>query len=48
VGYPGRGYGWVLARKTLIADADYQSLLDRFREQGYDIGQFRGGPQDAA
>ena len=41
VGYPGRGYGWVFARKPVIDDATYQSLLQRLRDQGYDIGLFR-------
>ncbi len=41
VGYPGRGYGWVLARQPVIDDATYQSLLHRMQDQGYDIGLFR-------
>jgi apolipoprotein D and lipocalin family protein len=45
VGYPGRGYGWVLAREPTLDDAQYQVLLGRFAEQGYDIGQFRRVPQ---
>ena len=45
VGYPGRGYGWVLARTPQIDDATYQSLLSRLRDQGYDTSQFRRVPQ---
>jgi apolipoprotein D and lipocalin family protein len=45
VGYPGRGYGWVLARQPVIDEATYQSLLGRFAAQGYDVGQFRRVPQ---
>ena len=45
VGYPGRGYGWVFARKPVVDDATYQSLLGRMKDQGYDIGQFRRVPQ---
>jgi apolipoprotein D and lipocalin family protein len=41
VGYPGREYGWVFARKPEIDDATYQSLLKRFKDAGYDTGQFR-------
>jgi apolipoprotein D and lipocalin family protein len=41
VGYPGRGYGWVLSREDTMDDATYQSLLGRFAAQGYDISQFR-------
>ncbi|WP_428489145.1 lipocalin family protein [Rhodopila sp.] len=48
VGYPGRGYGWVFARKPVIDDATYQSLLGRMRDKGYDISQFRRVPQIAA
>jgi apolipoprotein D and lipocalin family protein len=48
VGYPGRGYGWVLAREPVIDDTTYQSLLGRLKEQGYDIGQFRRVPQTPA
>jgi apolipoprotein D and lipocalin family protein len=45
VGYPGRGYGWVLARTPGIDAAAYQSLLDRLKDQGYDTGRFRRVPQ---
>ncbi len=45
VGYPGRGYGWVLARDPMMDDATYQSLLDRFKAEGYDISQFHRVPQ---
>ena len=45
VGYPGRGYGWVFARKPVIDDATYQSLLGRMKDEGYDIGKFRRVPQ---
>ena len=47
VGYPGRGYGWVFARKPVIDEATYQSLLSRMKDQGYNIGQFRRVPQTA-
>jgi apolipoprotein D and lipocalin family protein len=45
VGYPGRSYGWVFARQPVIDDPTYQSLLGRFKDQGYDITQFRRVPQ---
>jgi apolipoprotein D and lipocalin family protein len=45
VGYPGRGYGWILARNPLIDDAGYESLLNRMRALGYDTGRFRRVPQ---
>ncbi|MBE9607202.1 lipocalin family protein [Acetobacteraceae bacterium H6797] len=45
VGYPGRGYGWVLARDPVIEDAKYRELLSRFAAAGYDTSQFRRVPQ---
>jgi apolipoprotein D and lipocalin family protein len=45
VGYPGRGYGWIFARKPVIDDSTYESLLNRMRDQGYDTGLFRRVPQ---
>jgi apolipoprotein D and lipocalin family protein len=45
VGYPDRQYGWVFARKPVIDDATYQSLLQRLKDQGYDTSQFRRVPQ---
>jgi apolipoprotein D and lipocalin family protein len=46
VGYPGRGYGWVLSRDPVMDDATYQALLRRFQAQGYDITLFRKVPQE--
>jgi len=45
VGYPGRGYGWILSRSPKIDDATVQSLLARFGGEGYDTSQFRRVPQ---
>ena len=45
VGYPGRTYGWVLARDAEMDDATYRGLLARFAALGYDITQFRRVPQ---
>jgi apolipoprotein D and lipocalin family protein len=45
VGYPGRGYGWILSRSPQMDDATYQALLARFGDQGYDTAQFRRVPQ---
>jgi apolipoprotein D and lipocalin family protein len=45
VGYPGRGYGWVLSRTPSMDDATYQALLRRFAADGYDINLFRRVPQ---
>jgi apolipoprotein D and lipocalin family protein len=45
VGYPGRGYGWVLSRSPDMDDATYQGLLQHFAKDGYEISQFRRVPQ---
>lgn len=45
VGYPGRGYGWVLSREPAMDDATYQALLQRFAAEGYDTSQFSRVPQ---
>jgi apolipoprotein D and lipocalin family protein len=41
VGYPGRGYGWVLSRSRTMDDQTYQSLLARLGADGYDTAKFR-------
>jgi apolipoprotein D and lipocalin family protein len=33
--------GWIYAREKTISDSDFQFLLDRFRDLGYDASQFR-------
>ncbi len=45
VGYPGRQYGWVLARSPDLDDATYAGLLDRFHALGYDTALFKRVPQ---
>jgi apolipoprotein D and lipocalin family protein len=45
VGYPGRGYGWILSRSPQMDDATYQKLLARLGEQGYDPSLFLRVPQ---
>jgi apolipoprotein D and lipocalin family protein len=48
VGYPGRGYGWILSREPQMSEETYQSLLKRFQDAGYDISLFRKIPQNPA
>lgn len=45
VGYPGRGYGWVLSRSPDMDDETYHRLLQRLGADGYDISLFRRVPQ---
>ena len=45
VGYPGRGYGWVMSRSPQMDEAAYRALLGRLAAVGYDTNQFRRVPQ---
>jgi apolipoprotein D and lipocalin family protein len=45
VGYPGRGYGWVLSRSPEMDDTTYRTLLRRFAAEQYDTSLFRRVPQ---
>lgn len=36
IGYPNRKLAWILARKPMMDDALYESMLDRLEAQGYD------------
>lgn len=45
VGHPSREYGWVLARGKSLPDSTYAAILERLRQQGYDIAQFQKVPQ---
>jgi apolipoprotein D and lipocalin family protein len=45
VGYPGRGYGWVLSRSPTVDNATYRELLGRFAAQRYNLLLFRRVPQ---
>ncbi len=48
VGYPGRGYGWVLSRSPQMDDSTYRELLARFAAEHYDTSLFRRVPQTPA
>ena len=37
VGHPGRDYLWILSRTPTIAPAVYDGILERLREQGYEV-----------
>lgn len=45
VGYPGRGYGWVLSRSPVMDATTYRSLLQRFAAEGYNTVLFHRVPQ---
>ena len=40
-----RDYVWIMARTPVIAEADYQRLLNIVAAQGYDINKVRRVPQ---
>jgi apolipoprotein D and lipocalin family protein len=40
-----RDYVWIMARTPVLADADYQALLDEVRRLGYDVAAVRKVPQ---
>ncbi len=37
VGHPGRDYLWILSRTPVMDAAMYEGILDRLRQQGYDV-----------
>ena len=47
VGHPSRDYLWVLSRAPQMSDALYGELLERARQQGYDITKVQSTPQPA-
>jgi apolipoprotein D and lipocalin family protein len=38
VGEPDRKYFWILSREPRLDDTLYQQILDRAKQQGYDVG----------
>ncbi|CAE7661581.1 TIL [Symbiodinium sp. CCMP2456] len=45
VGYPNRAYLWILSRKPTVSDADYEKLIQKSKELGYDEDKIRKVPQ---
>ena len=41
VSHPGRQYLWILSRTPQIIESDYQGILSRLREKGFDTGRLR-------
>ena len=39
VGEPGRKYFWILSREPRLDDTLYQQVLDRAKQQGYDVSR---------
>ncbi len=45
IGRNKRDYVWIMARTPQIPEADYQSLLQDLKAQGYDLSKLRKVPQ---
>ncbi|MBK8475037.1 MAG: lipocalin family protein [Opitutaceae bacterium] len=45
IGRNKRDYAWIMARTPQIPEADYQSLLQDLKAQGYDLSKLRKVPQ---
>ncbi|GAA0172785.1 apolipoprotein [Lithospermum erythrorhizon] len=45
VGQPSRSYLWILSRTSYLDDAIYDQLVEKAKEQGYDVSKLRKTPQ---
>ena len=45
IGRNKRDYVWIMARTPVIAEADYQTLVELIADQGYDTSKIRRVPQ---
>lgn len=45
IGRNKRDYVWIMARTPQIPEADYSSLVQKLKDQGYDINKLRKVPQ---
>ncbi len=41
VGHPNRKYLWILSRSATMAEAQYQQILTRVKEKGFDIDKIK-------
>ena len=48
VGHPSRTYLWILSRTPEMDEAQYNRILDRLQQQGYDTGKLIRAPQKRA
>ena len=46
VSEPRREYLWILARQPTVSTDAYQGLLERLRQQGFDLGRLQATKQD--
>lgn len=45
IGRTKRDYVWIMARKPVIPEDDYNRILDFLRDEGYDLSKLRKVPQ---
>jgi apolipoprotein D and lipocalin family protein len=48
IGHPSRDLVWIMSRETVMAEADYQAILKRLADQGYDVSRIVRVPQRSA
>ena len=46
IGRTKRDYVWIMARKKIIPDEEYENILNFLREQDYDLKDLRVVPHD--
>ena len=46
IAHPGRKYAWIMTREPHVSENDYQALLQRLVEAGYDAGIMKRLPHD--
>ncbi len=39
VGGPSRNLVWIMSRKTTLSDSDYQGIVSRLQQRGYDVSK---------
>jgi apolipoprotein D and lipocalin family protein len=45
IGVPNRKFVWIMARNLQLEDAEYQSILEKLKQKGYDITKIKKMPQ---
>uniref|UniRef100_M1ADF9 Temperature-induced lipocalin n=1 Tax=Solanum tuberosum TaxID=4113 RepID=M1ADF9_SOLTU len=45
IGQPSRRYLWILSRRTCLDDEIYNQLVEKAKEEGYDVSKLHKTPQ---
>jgi apolipoprotein D and lipocalin family protein len=45
IGYPDRSYLWLMARKPVLSEPEYDALLKQAADKGYDMAKVQKVPQ---